>query len=120
MSDTIEIRGLRVLAVCGVPEEERRHPQPLRVDLDVELVATNASSTDDVADTVDYAALCDVAVDAIVDERPRLLESACELVARAVLGADPRVAVVAVAVTKLRPPIAHDVETVGARRRIAR
>lgn len=120
MNDTIEVRDLRVVAICGVPDEERRRAQPLRVDLDVELEPTAAAVTDDVGDTVDYGALCDLAVDAIAEEQPRLLETACELVGRAVLGADLRVAGVVVTVTKLRPPIPHDVATVGIRRHVTR
>jgi dihydroneopterin aldolase len=120
VTDTIELRDLRVVAIVGVGEPEREQPQPLRIDLDVELAPTAATRTDAVADTVDYAALCDVAVAAVRAEQPRLLETACELIGRALLGADPRVASATVTVTKLRPPIAHDVGTVGVRHRVAR
>jgi dihydroneopterin aldolase len=120
VSDRIEVRGLRVVAICGVLAEERLRPQPLSVDLDVELDATAAAHSDDVADTVDYGALLDAAVGALVAARPRLLEAACELVGTAVLTADPRSEAVTVAITKLRPPVAHDVAGVAVRRRVAR
>ena len=120
MTDTIEVRGLRVVAICGVLDEERARAQPLTVDLDVELDADRAARTDDVADTVDYAALCDAGVGALVASRPQLLEAACDAVGRAVLAADARVLAVTVVVAKLRPPVPHDVATVAVRRRLAR
>jgi len=120
VTDHLEIRGLRVVAVCGVLDEERARAQPLEVDLDVELDAATAASSDELTDTANYAALCDVAVAALAAGRPRLLEAACELVGRAVLAADPRVLAVGVTVAKLHPPVPHDVAAVAVRRRIAR
>jgi FolB domain-containing protein len=120
VNDWIELHGLRVVAICGVLEEERVRAQPLQVDLDVEVLANAAATSDDVSDTADYAALCDAAVTALVRARPRLLEAACEAVGRAVLDAEPRVLAVTVAVAKLHPPVAHDLATVAVRRRVER
>ena len=120
MTDHLEVRGLRVVAVCGVLDEERVRAQPLGVDLDVELDAAAAARSDDLADTANYAALCDAAVAALVAARPRLLEAACEAVGRAVLDADRRVLAVTVVVVKLRPPVPHDVASVAVRRRLSR
>jgi dihydroneopterin aldolase len=120
VTDTIEVRGLRCMVVCGALQEERTRAQPLVIDLDVELDADRAAETDALADTVDYATLCDLAVDALVTARPQLLEHASDVVARAVLGADPRVLAVTATVAKVRPPIPHDAATVGVRRRVAR
>jgi 7,8-dihydroneopterin aldolase/epimerase/oxygenase len=120
VTDQIEVRGLRVLAVCGVLPEERERAQPLGVDLDVELDADAAAVSDDLADTANYAALCDAAVAALHVARPRLLEHACEVVGAAVLDADARVLAVTVSVAKLRPPIPHDVASVAVRRRVHR
>ncbi len=50
----IEIRSLRVVAVCGVLPEERERPQPLEIDLDLTVDLASASASDDLADTVDY------------------------------------------------------------------
>jgi dihydroneopterin aldolase len=120
VNDWIEIHGLRVVAICGVLEEERRRAQPLQLDLDVEVHANTAARSDDVADTADYGALCDAAVAALVRARPRLLEAACEVIGRAVLDADPKVLAVTVAVAKLHPPVAHDLASVAVRRRVDR
>ncbi len=120
MPDTIEVRGLRVVAVCGVGDEERRGVQPLTVDVDVELDAERAGASDDLADTVSYPLVCEAAAAAIIDAAPRLLEHAAEVAGRAVLALDERIGAVTVVVTKLRPPIPLDVATAGVRRRLAR
>jgi 7,8-dihydroneopterin aldolase/epimerase/oxygenase len=120
VTHVVEVRGLRVDAVCGVLDEERRAPQPLRVDLDVELDVEVAASSDALADTVNYADLVDRAVTTLVSAQPFLLESACDKVGAVVLDADHRVTAVTVTIAKLRPPIPHDVETVGVRRRLTR
>jgi 7,8-dihydroneopterin aldolase/epimerase/oxygenase len=120
VNDWIEIHGLRVVAICGVLAEERTRAQPLSVDLDVEVFADTAATSDEVSDTADYAELCDVAVAALVRARPKLLEAACEVVGRAVLDAEPKVLSVTVAVKKLHPPVPHDLASVAVRRRVDR
>lgn len=120
MTHTIEVRDLRVVAVLGVLDHERAEPQPLRLDLDVELDVPAAAASDDVEQTVDYALLCTAATTVLTQRRSRLMESACDAVGSALLDADPRVAAVSVTVTKLRPPVALDVATVGVRRRVTR
>jgi len=120
VTDTIEVRGLSVVAICGALDEERSRPQPLRLDLDVELDAGSAARSDELDDTVNYALLCDVAVSTLTEAKPVLLEAACELIGRALLGVDDRVDAVTVTVAKLRPPIPHAAASVGVRRRVAR
>lgn len=119
-SHTVVIRDLRCVAVLGALAEERDRPQPLSVDLDVALAVERSASSDALADTVNYASFCDVTVDTLASSRCVLLEAAVELVGAAILGVDPRVVAVDVTVTKLRPPIPHDVATVGVRRRVER
>jgi 7,8-dihydroneopterin aldolase/epimerase/oxygenase len=120
VTNVIELRGLRCVAICGVLDEERTRPQPLRLDLDVEAQLDVAGRSDQLNDTVDYAAVCTASLGALDAGKPQLLEAACELVGRAVLGVDTRIEAVTVTVAKLRPPVACDLETVGVRRRIAR
>ena len=57
MSDLIEVRGLKLEAIVGVLPHERARPQPLRVDLALWVDTSAAAASDDLADTVDYAAL---------------------------------------------------------------
>lgn len=112
--DVIELRGLRFGAVVGVLPAEREGPQPLELDLDVHVDLSAAGASDDLADTVDYAVVCDLAVAAASSE-PYLLENLASRIASAVLGADPRIDAVDVALRKLRPPVAHDLATSGVR-----
>jgi dihydroneopterin aldolase len=111
--DRVELRGLRVLARCGVPPEERRRPQPLEVDLDVHLDLGPAGRSDDLDDTVDYGGVCSAAERAVAAAPAALLEHLAERVADAVLAADDRVQEVAVGVRKLRPPVASHLATAG-------
>lgn len=112
--DRIELRGLRVVAVHGLLEEETRRPQPFEVDLELDVDTAVAGISDDLADTVDYGAVLDTAASVVSGAPHRLLESLAGAVADAVL-THPRVVAVTVTVRKLRPPVPHDVVSVGVR-----
>lgn len=112
MTDRIEIRGLRALGYCGALPEEQERRQPFEVDLDVDCDLTAAGASDDLADTVDYGALCAAVEAVVVDERFALMERMAERIARVVL-ADERVAAVGVTVRKLRPPVPQQLDTAG-------
>ncbi len=114
MSDRIELRGLRVSAVCGVLPEEKARRQPLELDLDVYADLADALTTDDLADTVDYGALCALVAGIAEGEAFNLLERFAGRVAETVL-AVPGVDAVTVAVRKLRPPVPEDLATSGVR-----
>ena len=120
MGDRIELRGLRLIGICGALPEERERPQPLVFDVDVEADLAPAGASDDLADTVDYGALCDVVAGVVRAGRPQLLEHLAAEVADALLGADGRIVAVEVAVAKLRPPVPHALDTSGVRIRRAR
>ena len=112
--DRIELRGLRVLGICGALPEERSRPQPLEIDLDVEVDLADAGGSDALADTVDYGALARAAVRVATEERFTLLERLASRIAEEV-GTDGRVTAVTVAVRKLRPPVPLDLDTAGVR-----
>jgi dihydroneopterin aldolase len=114
MTDHIELRGLRVLGICGALPEEQDRPQPLEVDLDVEVDLGEACRSDALADTVDYGAVARAAARVAGTERFTLLERLAERIAEEV-GADARVESVTVAVRKLRPPVPVDLATAGVR-----
>ncbi len=114
MIDTIELRGLRAMGICGALPEEQERPQPLEVDLDVEADLGAACRSDDLADTIDYSALTAAAERVITAERFVLLERLAERIADEVL-ADPRAVRVTVAVRKLRPPVPQALATSGVR-----
>jgi dihydroneopterin aldolase len=113
--DVIELRGLRVVGIVGVLPEERERAQPLEVDVDVEVDLTAAGVSDSLDDTVDYGALCSRVEDVVATARPQLLERLAAVLADALLGADPRIDAVELAVRKLRPPVPQDLATSGVR-----
>lgn len=114
-ADRIELRGLQLSAIVGVLPEERDRPQPLEIDLDIVVDLTAAGLSDDLADTVDYAAVC-AATEAVVSSaEPRLLERLAAQVADSVLSIDPAIAAVQVAIRKLRPPVPQLLATSGVR-----
>ncbi len=118
-SDLIELRGLRVLGLCGLLPEEQNRAQPLEVDIDIEADLAPAGVSDAVQDTIDYSAICAIAERIISAERFDLLETLAQRLVEAVM-ADERAVAVTVAVRKLRPPVPHHLDTCGVRIRRSR
>jgi dihydroneopterin aldolase len=114
-ADLIELRGLQVVGICGALPEERDRPQPLEIDLDVEADLAPAGWSDDLADTIDYGALCDAVAAVVADGSPQLLEHLAAKIAGEVIGVDERIVAVTVGVRKLRPPVPHALATSGVR-----
>lgn len=113
--DRIELRGLRLVGLVGVLDHERATGQPLEVDLDLSVDLTAAGRSDDLADTVDYGAVCTAVAAAVAAGHVALLEHLATRVADAVLARDDRVVAVEVAVRKLRPPVPLDLASSGVR-----
>ena len=83
--DRILVPRLRLLAHVGVEEQERSRPQRLELTLELHLDLSRAGASDDLADTVDYEAICELA-EQIVGSRPfELIEAVAEEVAGALL-----------------------------------
>ncbi|MDP8976636.1 MAG: dihydroneopterin aldolase [Actinomycetota bacterium] len=114
MTDHIELRGLRLMGIHGALAEEQARPQPFEADLEVEADLAAAAATDDLSDTVDYAALVEAMARVVDSERYALLESLAERMAEVVM-ADDRVRAVTIAIRKLRPPVAADLQSAGVR-----
>lgn len=55
--DTIFLKELRVEIIIGVFEWERRVPQTVLIDLEMEAEAARAAASDELADTLDYKAI---------------------------------------------------------------
>lgn len=113
--DVIELRGLHVAGIVGVLAHERTQPQPLDIDLDITFDLATAGRSDDLADTVDYGALCAAAAQVVASTAFELLEALAERIAVTLLDADPRIGAVTVWVRKLRPPVAQQLATSGVR-----
>jgi dihydroneopterin aldolase len=118
--DRIELRGLRVTGRVGVLPIEIEQNQPLELDLDLALDLASAGESDDLADTVDYGAVCDAVERAVGAGHVSLLERLAARVVDAVFAVDPRIDAVEVAVRKLRPPVPQQLATSGVRIRRVR
>ena len=109
---TVEVSGLSLYTHHGVTEAEREVGQRLVVDLRLEAGASDATVTDRIEDTVDYAQVCE-AVALVAQQRSyRTLERLCAAIADRLLDAF-EIETVWVKVTKPEPPIALSVEEVS-------
>lgn len=94
------VRDLRVRTVIGVEERERKAPQEVVVNLDLEADLESAAVTDDLARSVDYAAVAALVQEHAATARFRLLEALAGSIAALVLGRFPLVRSLAVRVEK--------------------
>jgi 7,8-dihydroneopterin aldolase/epimerase/oxygenase len=111
-SVTIEITGLSLYTRHGVSEAERDLGQRLVFDVVFELDGCDATVTDRVEDTVDYADVCQQVALAAQERSYRTLERLCSAVADRMID---RYAAESVTVraTKPEPPIPLPVEEVS-------
>ena len=102
------------MGVHGVLPEEQVRPQPFEVDVELIVDVTTAGKSDDLADTVDYSAVCDAVSRVVSSEQHRLLERLATRIAE-VCRADPRVVGAVVEVRKLHPPVRSMLDHVAVR-----
>jgi dihydroneopterin aldolase / 2-amino-4-hydroxy-6-hydroxymethyldihydropteridine diphosphokinase len=107
MTDQIEISAIRTVAIVGALPHEREIPQPLQIDLTLDVDLGDAGRSDDLDDTVHYGWVADQVVAVVSESKDVLLERLAARVAEEVLAFD-RVEAVTVTLTKLRPPLAVD------------
>lgn len=94
----LALNGIDVECVIGEREDERNRLQRLRVDVTLE-IPDDASETDALEDTVDYAELTEEIRKALVNAKCKMIERAAFLVAE-VCRREPRVRHAEVRVTK--------------------
>ncbi len=111
-SVTIEIAGLSLYTHHGVSEAEREVGQRLVLDLRLDLGATDATVTDAIEDTVDYAEVCQLVALIAQQRSHKTLERLCSTIADRLL-ADYELEAVWVKAAKPEPPIALPVEEVS-------
>ncbi len=113
--DRIELRGLRLVGICGALPEERSRPQPLEVDLDLEVDLSAAGGSDELTDTVDYGAVCALVSRVVEASTSKLLEHLAVQVLEAMLSDNERIEAVTISLRKLRPPVPLDLASAGVR-----
>jgi dihydroneopterin aldolase len=109
---TVEIVGLSLYTHHGVDAAEREVGQRLVFDLAFEIDSCDATVTDRLEDTVDYADVCQQVALAAQERSYRTLERLCSAIADRMIdryGADS----VTVRATKPEPPIPLPVEEVS-------
>jgi dihydroneopterin aldolase len=83
---TIEISGLSLFTHVGVTAAEREVGQRLLLDLRLDVGNVDATVTDRIEDTVDYAEVCDVANLVAQQRSYKTLERLCSAIADRLLG----------------------------------
>jgi dihydroneopterin aldolase len=111
-TDTIEITGLSLYTHHGVSDAEREVGQRLVVDLRLDIGHTDATVTDSVEDTIDYAEVCQLVALVAQQRSHRTLERLCGAIANRLL-ADYELEGVWVKATKPEPPIPLSVDEVS-------
>ncbi len=111
-SVTIEISGLSLYTHHGVSEAEREVGQRLVLDLRLEVGEADATVTDRIEDTVDYAEVCQLVALVAQQRSHRTLERLCSTIAERLLD-DYELEGVWVKATKPEPPIPLAVEEVS-------
>lgn len=105
MSDRILVRRIAIFAHHGVLPEETRLGQRFFVSLDVRLDLSPAGRSDDLAATVSYADLTEIATRLATSRRFRLIEALAETIAAEALATWPAIEAITVRVDKPGAPV---------------
>ena len=111
--DTIMIEGLKVDTVIGCFDWERQILQPLMLDLTINTSLEQASNSDKLHDTLNYAEICEIAAKTIQQAKPELIEYAAKLVLEALFATFP--AIESIMITIRKPAIIPQAQSVGIR-----
>jgi 7,8-dihydroneopterin aldolase/epimerase/oxygenase len=121
--DVIRVTRIAVFGRHGLLPEEAVLGQRFFISLEAHLDLGPAGRSDDVAGTVSYADLTQVAVEIATEQRFNLIEALAESIAAAILAGFPPVEAVAVRVDKPSAPVPAILESVSVeitRRRASR
>lgn len=110
MTTKIEINNLRVYAYHGVLEQERKVGNYFEVSLCIDYPFERALTSDDLNDTLNYAAVCDLVVEemAIPSE---LLEHVAGRIIRRLQMEYSDIIGGCITIAKLNPPIPHQLRS---------
>ena len=87
--ERVEIHELELLARIGVPDAERAQPQRLTISIVLWPVARFADLHDEIAEAVDYAAVCRDVNEFVSRREDRLIETLATAVAELLLQSYP-------------------------------
>ena len=109
---TVEVNGLSLYTHHGVTAAERDVGQRLILDIRLELGEADATVTDRLEDTVDYARVCEVAALVATQRSDKTLERLCAAIADRLLREFDAQAI-SVKASKPEPPIPLPVDDVS-------
>ena len=102
--DKIYVKDLQFFAYHGVFEEEKKNGQNFIINLVLEMDLSAAGTSDDLARTVNYGTVYDIAKEVTVNQRFDLIETLAETLSQRILREFPRVNAVTVRVDKPLAP----------------
>ena len=111
--DAIIIEGLKVDTVVGCFNWERQIIQPLMLDLTINSSLEQASNSDELQDTLNYAEICEISAQVIQTAAPKLIEHAAKLVLNALF--NTFTAIDSIIITIRKPAIIAQANSVGIR-----
>ena len=104
MTSSLRLEGLKFYAFHGVLDQERKVGGEYIVDLILDNIGITATETDNLDDTLNYAAIIDTVRSEM--ERPsELIEHVAGRIARALLKQFPIISSGSISVTKVHPPV---------------
>ena len=112
MIDRVLVNNLCIIARVGVSAAERSLDQRLFFDIEAEVVRSEPD-LDQIADTVCYGALCDLATLVSTETQFHLIETMAHRLAEAILAQFDKVQSVRIQVRKPFAPMAHSFDSVG-------
>ncbi|MGQ0586672.1 MAG: dihydroneopterin aldolase [Gammaproteobacteria bacterium] len=80
--DTIRIKGLKVEAIVGVHDWERKLPRPVIVDVELQTDVARAAKNDSLKDALDYAAVAQEVTTFVGTSDFQLIETLAERLAQ--------------------------------------
>ena len=84
----VELRGLSIYTHHGVSEAEREVGQRMEFDVSFDVPDCDATLTDRLEDTVDYAEACDIVALAATERNYRTLERLCKVIGERLMELD--------------------------------
>ncbi|MDO4222829.1 MAG: dihydroneopterin aldolase [Acinetobacter sp.] len=111
--DSIIIEGLEVKTVIGCFAWERQIEQPLMLDVQLDCDLSKASESDALADTLNYAEICQICSETIQHAQPELIEHAAYLVIQALFAQFTAIEKISIHIRK--PAIIPQAQSVGIR-----
>ena len=114
MAEKIVIERLEFEGRCGITAEERRRPQPMAIDLELDCETALAASSGRLGDTIDYALVAERIVELAGKEVCTLLETLGEKIL-SMLFTDFPIGRARLWLRKLAPPMVHKTGSVGVR-----